>query len=83
MSRPPRPEPGVEYAGFPTAEFAAARSLSALAGLAKFLGVTETRAAELLQDPNAYSAEIRARQPSPETQLRRRWRPGYASPYLS
>lgn len=83
MSKPPRPEPGVEYAGFPTAEFAVARNLSAVAGLAKFLGVTETRAAGLLGDRDAYCAEIRARQPSPETQLRRRWLPGYGSPYVS
>ena len=79
MSRPPRPEPGVEDAAAPTPEVAEARSLSAVAGLAKFLGVTEHRAAELLADPGAYVAEIRRRTP-PETQLRRSWRPGYPDP---
>lgn len=81
MSRPPRPEPGTEYAAFPTGEFAEARELSAVAGLAKFLGVTEHRARALLEDPGAYVAEIRRRTPL-ETQLRRRWRPGCSDPYL-
>jgi hypothetical protein len=63
MSRPPRPEPGVEYAAFPTAEFAAARSLEAVASLAKSWGVTEERAADLLDNPGAYAAECRSRRP--------------------
>ena len=71
MSTPPRPEPGVSYAAFPTAEFAEARSLEACQSLAKFLGVTPARALSLLEDSGAYVAEIRARQ-SPETALRRR-----------
>jgi hypothetical protein len=80
MSQPPRPEPGVSYAAFPAAEFAEARSLEAAGSLAKFLGVTPGRALSLLEDPAAYAAEIRSRQ-SPETALRRAWRPGYPSPY--
>ena len=82
MSRPSRPEPGVEYCAWPSPEFAEARSLSASASLAKFLGVTEDRARELLADPAAYRAEIRRRTPE-ATRLRKAWRQGYPDPYPS
>jgi hypothetical protein len=81
MSRPLRPEAGTEYGAAPTAEFAEARSLSAVGSLASFLGVSECRARALLEDPAAYCAEIRRHRPPPETQLRRRWQPGYPSPF--
>jgi hypothetical protein len=62
MSRPPRPEGSdIEYSGFPTPEFAEARSLSATASLAKFLGVDEARALDLLAHPAEYAAELRSR----------------------
>ena|SRR5690349_5309696 len=54
---PPWPERGVEYAGFPTEEFAEARSLSAVGGPAKFLGVTEARP-RALEDRDAYGGAV-------------------------
>jgi hypothetical protein len=79
VSRPPRPEPGVEYAAFPTPEFGEARSLSAAASLAKSWGITEERAADLLGNPGAYAAECRSRSRltahEARRQLERRYKP--------
>jgi hypothetical protein len=79
VSKPPRPEPGVEYAAFPTPEFGEARSLSATAGLAKAWGITEERAAGLLADPAGYAAEYRSRSRltvrEARRQLERRYKP--------
>ena len=55
-----RPEAGVEYAAAPTAEYQAHGQFEAVRSLAKYLGTTELRAADLLADPAAYAVEIRA-----------------------
>jgi hypothetical protein len=80
VSRPPRPEPGIEYAAFPTAEFAAARSLEAVASLAKSWGVTEERAADLLDNPGAYAAECRSRSRLTAREARRQLERRYRAP---
>lgn len=59
MSEQPRPEPGVEYAAFPTLEFAEARPVKACESLARALGVTPERALAMLGDGTA-GEEIRA-----------------------
>ena len=53
-----RPEPGVSYAGG-NPEFMTASRLEATRSLAAYLGTTETRAGQLLEDGEA-TAEIRA-----------------------
>jgi len=59
----PRPERGVSYASMHPALTSHTRN-EAVQGLAKFLGVTEARAAALLDDPVEYRAEIRSHQVS-------------------
>jgi hypothetical protein len=70
----PRPEPGVSYAVAPSEEHRAANRLEAITSLARFLGVTEERAADCLAHPGAYEAELRAhmtlRQARRETERR-------------
>ena len=56
-----RPEPGVEYAAEPNAEYRAHRSSEAARSLARFLGVSEVRALDLLGDEAALGIEIRSR----------------------
>jgi hypothetical protein len=59
-------------------EFEEARSLSATASLAKFLGVDEARAADLLATPGAVAAELRSRPVRARDalrQLERRYKP--------
>lgn len=52
-----RPEPGVEYAAAPTQRHAAHNVSEATRSLSRAWGVTEARAAELLEDPAEYRAE--------------------------
>lgn len=65
-----RPEPGVEYAAFPSEEYRAAGHREAVRSLAKAWDITETRAAACLEDPGEYQTEYRARM-TPQQQLRR------------
>jgi hypothetical protein len=61
-----RPQPGIEYASEPTAEFRAHKISEAAVHLAGFLGVTEVRAMDLLGgDPAVLVTEIRARRNDP------------------
>lgn len=71
MSKP-RPEPGTEYACgiLPNPEFRAASHREAVACLARSWGITETRAAALLDDPAAY-AEAARTQPVSGAEARR------------
>jgi len=71
-----RPAPGVEYAAEPTAEYRAHRSSEAARSLARFLGVSEVRALDLLGDEAALGTAIEVRQAYMETrrQLRDRSR---------
>jgi hypothetical protein len=58
-----RPEPGVEYAAFPTDEYRGHCDLEAARSLARWLGVDEDRARDLLGgDPAEYRSAIRRRQ---------------------
>jgi hypothetical protein len=57
VSKPPRPEPGVSYAGGEPA-FQAQTHGEAIRSLADYLGTTETRAAGMLADGTAVT-EIR------------------------
>lgn len=59
-----RPEPGVEYAAFPTAEYAAARNWEACESLGKFLGRPAIEARSLLASGTA-GPEIRSRRADP------------------
>ena len=77
----PRPERGVEYGGFPTPEFAVARSLEAAASLGKFLGIETRTAADLLEDTPALVVELRAAAADPLRQLRK-LRRRFADPSL-
>ena len=56
-----RPEPGVEHAAEPNAEYRAHRSSEAARSLARFLGVTRYRARELLDDEAALGTAIEIR----------------------
>jgi hypothetical protein len=58
-----RPEPGVEYAAYPTEEYRAHGHLEAARSLARFLNVPEERALDLLGgDPAECRSAIRRRQ---------------------
>lgn len=78
----PRPEPGVEYGAFPTAEFAEARSLDAAASLGRALGVPTLEARRLLADGEA-AAELRARQRLTGREARRQLEWRYAEQWTS
>jgi hypothetical protein len=52
----------------------------AVRSLAKFLGITETRAGDLLADPEAYGVEIRARNGVTAAEARRELERRYRSP---
>jgi hypothetical protein len=57
------PEPGVEYAAFPTEEYRIHGDLEAARSLARWLGVDEDRARDLLEgDPAECRSAIRRRQ---------------------
>ena len=58
--RTARPEPGAEYASWPSGEYRAASRAEAARSLARHLGATETRALALLRDPPALAAELRS-----------------------
>ena len=77
----PRPERGVEYGGFPTEEFRAARQLEAAASLGQFLGIETRCAADLLEDTPALVIELRAAAADPLRQLRK-LRRRYADPSM-
>jgi hypothetical protein len=62
VSEQQRPEQGVEYAAYPNELYRVHRVTEAVRSLAKAWGVTETRAAGLLADPDEYRAELRSRE---------------------
>jgi len=59
-SKGPRPVEGVSYASMHPALVGRTRN-EAVEGLAKYLGITYSRAAALLEDPVEYRAELRSR----------------------
>lgn len=74
-----RPEPFTEYAAAPTAEYVAHGVSEAARSLAAFLGTTQHRAMDLLQDGAA--EEIRSRLANPLV-ARRRLERRYADPSM-
>lgn len=61
MAKQSHPQDGVEYAGGPEA-FRAHSYREASRSLARHLGITESRALDLLDDPLGLAAEIRSHQ---------------------
>ena len=73
-----RPEPGVSYAGG-NPEFAAHSRREATRSLADWLGTTETRAGQLLEDGTA-ATEIRSRRVVTGPEARRALERRYPAP---
>jgi hypothetical protein len=77
----PRPEPHTEYAAEgPTPEFRAASRREAVRCLAAAWDVSESRAADLLANPDEYREECRARQRLTGPEARRILERRYAGP---